>query len=80
MTSDGSTSKDGIPPKPTDDPYAKPDEAGAYVGSRPEREAESIPRGIHPKDERIAAHSTQVEPNHDESQTSIDSQAASESH
>jgi len=80
MTSDESTSKDGMQPKPSDDPYAKPDEAGAYIGSQPEREAESIPGGVHPKDERIAAHSTQVEPNHVESEPSSDSRGASESH
>lgn len=32
---------------------------GAFVGNRPERAAETIPGGIGPKDERIAAHSTQ---------------------
>jgi hypothetical protein len=32
---------------------------GAFVGNRPERQAETIPGGIGPKDERIAAHSTQ---------------------
>ncbi|CAN5563897.1 hypothetical protein BH20CHL7_BH20CHL7_00720 [soil metagenome] len=33
---------------------------GAFVGGRPERQAETIPGGVHPDDERIAAHSTQV--------------------
>ena len=42
------------------DPLAKPDEPGAYVGRKPERQAETIPGGIGPDDERIAAHSTQV--------------------
>jgi hypothetical protein len=48
------------PPRPTDDPLAHPDEAGAYVGRKPERLAETIPGGIEPEDERIAAHSTQT--------------------
>jgi hypothetical protein len=43
-----------------DDPLAKPDEPGAYVGRKPERQAETIPGGVRPDDERIAAHSTQV--------------------
>ena len=33
---------------------------GAFVGSRAERQAETIPGGVAPDDERIAAHSTQV--------------------
>ncbi len=41
---------------PTTDPLSHPDEAGAYVGSRPEREGESIPGGIQPSDQRIAAY------------------------
>jgi hypothetical protein len=45
---------------PTDDPLAHPDEPGAYVGRKPERQAETIPGGIRSDDERIAAHSTQV--------------------
>jgi len=32
---------------------------GAYIGHEPEREAESIPGGVHPGDERIAAHDSQ---------------------
>jgi hypothetical protein len=43
----------------TADPLAKPDEPGAYVGRKPERQAETIPGGVRPDDERIAAHSTQ---------------------
>lgn len=43
------------------DPYEKPSEAGAYVGHEPERQAETIPGGVGPDDERIAAHSTQRE-------------------
>lgn len=35
---------------------------GAYVGRQPERQAETIPGGISAEDERVAAHSTQVEP------------------
>jgi hypothetical protein len=29
---------------------------GAYIGQEPEREAETIPGGVKPGDERIAAH------------------------
>lgn len=47
---------------PTEDPLAKPDEAGAYVGRQAERQAETIPGGVRPDDERIAAHSTQTGP------------------
>ena len=43
----------------TADPLAKPDEPGAYVGRKPERQAKTIPGGVRPDDERIAAHSTQ---------------------
>ena len=45
---------------PMADPLGHPDEAGAYVGRKPERQAETIPGGVRPDDERIAAHSTQV--------------------
>jgi hypothetical protein len=45
---------------PTKDPLAHPDEPGAYIGRKPEREAETIPGGVRPDDERIAAHSTQA--------------------
>jgi len=48
-----------------DDPMEKPAEPGAYVGHEPERMAESIPGGVGPDDERIAAHSTQREPDRD---------------
>jgi hypothetical protein len=41
------------------DPLAKPAEPGAYVGKEPERQAETIPGGVRPDYERIAAHSTQ---------------------
>ena len=29
---------------------------GAFIGQQPEREAESIPGGVKPGDERVAAH------------------------
>src|SRR4029453_17562694 len=41
----------------TKDPLAHPDEPGAYVGRKPERQAETIPGGVRPDAERIAAHS-----------------------
>jgi hypothetical protein len=47
---------------PTTDQELDP---GAFVGNRPERQAETIPGGIGPKDERIAAHSTQPGPSPD---------------
>lgn len=50
------------PNDPTEDSLAKPDEPGAYVGRKPERQAETIPGGVRPDDERIAAHSTQAGP------------------
>lgn len=39
----------------------EPDEAdpGAYIGHEPERATETIPGGLGPRDERVAAHSTQ---------------------
>ncbi|MFL5778018.1 MAG: hypothetical protein ACJ761_03645 [Chloroflexota bacterium] len=45
-----------------DDPTAHPDEPGAYIGHEPERAADTIPGGVRPDDERIAAHSTQAGP------------------
>ena len=50
---------------PTNDPTEDPTrteglDPGAFVGQRPERQAETIPGGVRPDDERIAAHSTQV--------------------
>jgi hypothetical protein len=55
MTSDDRT----IPAQ--DDPTRKEGlDPGAFVGGRPERQAETIPGGVQPNDERIAAHSTQV--------------------
>lgn len=54
-------STDQRPNDPTDDPLRTEGlDPGAFVGSRPERQAETIPGGIGPDDERIAAHSTQV--------------------
>ena len=47
------------PHDPTEDPLAHPDEPGAYIGNRPEREAETIPGGVRPGDERIAANSSE---------------------
>ncbi len=35
---------------------------GAYVGRKPERQAETIPGGISDADERVAAHSSQPGP------------------
>jgi hypothetical protein len=43
----------------TEDPLAHPDEPGAYVGNRPERQAETIPGGVRPGDQRIAANSSE---------------------
>jgi len=51
---------DAVPARPTDDPLAHPSDPGAYVGSQPERQAETIPGGVRPGDERIAANSTEV--------------------
>ena len=45
---------------PSRDPLSRPDEPGAYVGNRPERQADD-PGGITDADERIAAHSTQAD-------------------
>jgi hypothetical protein len=53
------------------DPLAKPNEPGAYVGHEPERQAETIPGGVGPDDERIAAHSTQREGDADAADASI---------
>jgi hypothetical protein len=49
-------------PDPVDDPLAKPADPGAYIGRKPERVAETIPGGVQPGDERIAANSTSSEP------------------
>lgn len=34
----------------------EPRDPGAYIGQEPEREEETIPGGVKPGDERIAAH------------------------
>jgi hypothetical protein len=52
----GETEEDG---QRTDHPDRERQDPGAYVGREPERQAATIPDGISPKDERIAAHSTQ---------------------
>jgi hypothetical protein len=45
--------------EPTADPTRTEDlDPGAFTGNRPERAAETIPGGIGPKDERIAAYGT----------------------
>ena len=64
---------------PTDDPYARPDDAGAHIGNRPEREAETIPGGISAEDQKIAAHSTQVGPQRDDSDAPADHREAGQS-
>jgi hypothetical protein len=45
---------------PTDDPLETDIDPGGFVGNRPERQAETIPGGVRPDDERIAAHSSQA--------------------
>jgi hypothetical protein len=37
----------------------EPEDPGAYIGRLPEREAETIPGGIGPKDQRVSAVGTQ---------------------
>ena len=46
----------------TDHPDTERHDPGAYVGREPERQAATIPGGVRPDDERIAAHSTQSGP------------------
>lgn len=46
------------PDRPAGHALDHPDEAGAYIGRRPERAADTIPGGVRPEDERIAANST----------------------
>jgi len=54
-------SADDRPTDPLEDPTRREGlDAGAFVGNRPERQAETIPGGVRPDDERIAAHSTQT--------------------
>ena len=64
---------------PTDDPEDHPADPGAYVGNRPERQAETIPGGVGPDDERIAAHSTQRKPVSDDSADAPDPREAGQS-
>jgi hypothetical protein len=69
MTGNDSTKRDEperpSTPAPTDDgqrtdhPDDQHRDPGAYVGREPERQAATIPGGISPDDERVAAHSTQ---------------------
>jgi hypothetical protein len=40
----------------------QPRDAGAYIGRLPERESETIPGGLGPKDERVSAVATQPGP------------------
>ena len=74
-----SKDKTGRSDRPTGDPLAHPHDAGAYVGNRPEREAETIPGGIRDDDERIAAYSTQVKPVHDDTNDEPDRREAGQS-
>ncbi len=72
MTQDRSTERHGTsdaaapaPPEDgqrTDHPDQEQRDPGAYVGRQPERQAATIPGGISPDDERVAAHSTQSGP------------------
>jgi hypothetical protein len=48
----GATGEDGVAPEWPEDP-------GAYIGHEPERAAETIPGGLGPDDERVAATQTQ---------------------
>ena len=43
-----------------DDPLETDLDAGAFVGSQPERQAETIPGGVRRADERISANSSQA--------------------
>jgi hypothetical protein len=69
----------GAADRPADDPLGHPADPGAYVGNRPERQAETIPGGISDDDERIAAHSTQREPVADDSADPPDLREAGQS-
>jgi hypothetical protein len=46
---------------------------GAYIGSEPERDAETIPGGATPGDERVAAHNSRpgVEGEPDDTETTV---------
>jgi hypothetical protein len=41
---------------------SKPRDPGAYIGIEPELASETIPGGVRPDDERVAAHSSQAGP------------------
>jgi hypothetical protein len=66
MTSDRTNDERASRPEADGDRTDHPDDQkrdpGAYVGREPERQAATIPGGISSKDERVAAHSTQVGP------------------
>ena len=47
-------------PRPDRPHEMESDDPGAFIGRLPERSTETIPGGIGPKDERVAANSTQV--------------------
>jgi hypothetical protein len=70
---------EGTRPLPTDDPNAHPDEPGAYIGNRPEREAETIPGGVRSGDQRIAAYATEPGPVEDDSDAPPDAREAGQS-
>lgn len=67
-TTDRQESENQGTPAPTEDgqrtdhPDPEHRDPGAYVGREPERQAATIPGGISPADERVAAHSTQSGP------------------
>jgi hypothetical protein len=47
------------PPRTRSGSGKQPRDAGAYIGRFPEREGETIPDGLGPKDERVSAAATQ---------------------
>ena len=55
---------------------ASAQDPGAFIGQRPERDAETIPGGPKPGDERVAAHDAapgaQGEPETDQDKTEFD--------
>jgi hypothetical protein len=79
MTDDPQRQARDRSPDPTDDPEGHPADPGAYVGNRPERQAETIPGGVRPVDQRIAAHSTRTEPVRDDSAEDPDRREAGQS-
>ena len=46
----------------TKPPEREPRDPGAYIGNEPELASETIPGGVRPEDERVAAHSSQAGP------------------